>query len=255
MIGLGISHRLSPSITVVPGSESSRAQQFASDEFGPSVLVPILLEGPAKQLHLQGPRLVVALGRRPDVRVMSAWSKGETGASLRPRPGAAMIVASVAQSERAMVDTVQPELERIVAKEIGLRRTAAVATGAAAVMIAAALPFAFSALGDVRQFGIGIAIAVAIAPVIVRPVLLPAAVAVLGRRSRSTTIATVTVFTAMRAARSFQGGRRPIIQPPSLRRPPHGCASRDRSLPPTARSCLDGRSRPAEPRRDGSVRL
>jgi RND superfamily putative drug exporter len=65
----------------------------------------------------------------------------------------------------------------------GLRRTAAVATGAAAVMIAAALPFAFSELGNVRQFGVGIAIAVALDAVIVRPVLLPAAVAVLGRRS------------------------------------------------------------------------
>lgn len=65
----------------------------------------------------------------------------------------------------------------------GLRGTAAVATGAAAVMIAAALPFAFSELGNVRQFGVGIAIAVALDAVIVRPVLLPAAVAVLGRRS------------------------------------------------------------------------
>ena len=37
----------------------------------------------------------------------------------------------------------------------GLRRTAAVATGAAAVMVAAALPFMFSDLINVRQFGVG----------------------------------------------------------------------------------------------------
>ena len=65
----------------------------------------------------------------------------------------------------------------------GLRRTAADATGAAAVMIAAAVPFAFSDMINVRQFGIGIAIAAALDALIVRPVLLPAAVQLLGRWS------------------------------------------------------------------------
>ena len=46
LIGLGVSDSLSPSISVVPGSESSRAQTLSESEFGPSVLVPILLEGP-----------------------------------------------------------------------------------------------------------------------------------------------------------------------------------------------------------------
>ena len=65
----------------------------------------------------------------------------------------------------------------------GLRRTAAVATGAAAVMVAAAVPFMFSDLINVRQFGVGLAIAVLLDALIVRPVLLPAAVYLLGRRS------------------------------------------------------------------------
>ena len=65
----------------------------------------------------------------------------------------------------------------------GLRRTAAVATGAAAVMVAAAVPFMFSDLINVRQFGVGLAIAVVLDALIVRPVLLPAAVHLLGRRS------------------------------------------------------------------------
>jgi RND superfamily putative drug exporter len=114
LIGLGVSNSLSPSIVVVPGSESSRAQQLAEDEFGPSVLVPILLEGPAEQLDRQGPKLVVALDGRADTRVMSAWSAGESGEALRPAPTAAMIVASVARTERAMVDTVQEEIEATV---------------------------------------------------------------------------------------------------------------------------------------------
>ncbi len=117
-IGLGISHRLSPSITVVPGTESSRAAQLAKTEFGPSVLVPILVEGPKAQLDRQGPKLAAALSRRADTRVISAWTRGDTGASLRPRPDAAMIVASVARTERDMVDHVQPQIEAIVAKQV-----------------------------------------------------------------------------------------------------------------------------------------
>ena len=114
LIGLGVSDSLSPSISVVPGSESSRAQTLSDSEFGPSVLVPILLEGPTAQLDRQGPKLVVALGKRGDTRVMSAWSTGESGRALRPRPDAAMIVASVAKSEAQMVKTVQPQIERTV---------------------------------------------------------------------------------------------------------------------------------------------
>jgi len=69
--------------------------------------------------------------------------------------------------------------EAVESLAFGLRRTGAAATGAAAVMVAAALPFAFSELINLRQFGIAIAIAVTLDALIVRPVLLPAAVALL----------------------------------------------------------------------------
>ena len=109
-----MSRSLSPSIVVVPGSESSRAEKLAEDEFGPSVLVPILLEGPAGSSTARG-RSSVARARQAarhagDVRV----ELGETGRALRPAPTAAMIVASVARSERAMVDTVQEQIEGTV---------------------------------------------------------------------------------------------------------------------------------------------
>jgi RND superfamily putative drug exporter len=64
---------------------------------------------------------------------------------------------------------------------IALRATAASATGAGLVMIAALIPFATSDLINVRQFGIGVAVAILLEVVLVRPVLLPAAEAVLGR--------------------------------------------------------------------------
>lgn len=73
LIGLGVSSSMSPSVTVVPGTQSSRAQQLANAQFGPTQLVPILLEGPEAQLNRQGPALVRALDMRAHTRVLSAW--------------------------------------------------------------------------------------------------------------------------------------------------------------------------------------
>jgi RND superfamily putative drug exporter len=64
----------------------------------------------------------------------------------------------------------------------GLRQTAGPATGAALAMVAAVLPFAAADVLTIRQFGLGVAIAVVIDALIVRPVVLPAAAAAIGRR-------------------------------------------------------------------------
>lgn len=117
-IGLGVENRLSPPVVVVPGTEASRAATLAEREFGPSVLVPIMLEGPKAQLDAQGPKLVRDLSKRSDTRVMSAWSTS-VGSALRPNPTAAMIVASVSRSEKKMVNDVQPQIERLVARDVG----------------------------------------------------------------------------------------------------------------------------------------
>jgi len=63
----------------------------------------------------------------------------------------------------------------------GLRQTAAASTGAGLLMVAALIPFSLTDLLNVRALGIGVAFAVLLDVVIVRPVLLPAAEAVLGR--------------------------------------------------------------------------
>jgi RND superfamily putative drug exporter len=117
-IGLGVSSSLSPTIVVVPGSESSRAVHLADSNFGPSVLVPVLLEGPKSQLDRQGPALVRALAARRDTRVLSAWDIGDAGASLRPDATHAMIVASVGQTETAMVGGIQQDIDRVVDQKI-----------------------------------------------------------------------------------------------------------------------------------------
>jgi RND superfamily putative drug exporter len=65
----------------------------------------------------------------------------------------------------------------------GLRRSAWPATGAALTMIAVAIPFMAADLLSVRQFGFGLAAAVLIDSLLVRPVLLPAALSALGARA------------------------------------------------------------------------
>ena len=118
VVGFGVAGSLSPSITVVSGTQSSRAQQLASAQFGPTQLVPILLEGPKPQLDRQGPKLVAALSRRPDTRVLSAWDAGTASAGLRPKPTAAMVVVSVDRPEKDVVRYDEPQIERLVAHEI-----------------------------------------------------------------------------------------------------------------------------------------
>ncbi|HET9104472.1 MAG TPA: MMPL family transporter [Solirubrobacteraceae bacterium] len=117
-IGFGVSGVLSPSITTVPGTQSYRAQRLANAQFGPSQLVPILLEGPRAQLDHQGPALVAALRHRPHARVLSAWDTGTASAGLRPRATAAMIVVAIDRTEKAVVTSDQPQIERLVARQI-----------------------------------------------------------------------------------------------------------------------------------------
>ena len=118
VIGLGVDRSLSPSVTVVPGTQSSRAQQLASAQFGPTQLIPILLEGPKSRLDAQGPKLVAVLTTRPHTRVLSAWDAGTASASLRPRPTAAMIVVSVDRPEQDVVKYDEPQIERLVSRHV-----------------------------------------------------------------------------------------------------------------------------------------
>lgn len=118
LIGLGVSNSMSPSVTIVPGTQSSHAQQLANAQFGPTQLVPILLEGPKAQLDRQGPALVRGLNKRAHTRVLSAWDGGAVTAELRKSPTAAMLVVSVDRSEADAVKYDQPQIERLVSRTI-----------------------------------------------------------------------------------------------------------------------------------------
>jgi putative drug exporter of the RND superfamily len=67
--------------------------------------------------------------------------------------------------------------------EFGVDRTGGVVTGAAAIMISVFLAFGLSDFVVVRQFGIGLAVAVLLDATIVRLVLLPALMRLLGSRT------------------------------------------------------------------------
>ncbi len=70
--------------------------------------------------------------------------------------------------------------ERAVA--VGLRRTARVITGAAAIMMAVFISFAAAPISTVSQLGVGLAVAVALDATVVRILLLPALMLLIGER-------------------------------------------------------------------------
>jgi len=123
-VGSRIGDRFSPSVLVVKGTESARAQDIARSRFGNSVLVPIMLTGPAQQLDAQGPRLVAALRARADTRVLSPWDKTAGSAALRPKPGTATIVTAVERSEKTVANTIQPQIDRTVQRYVAVPVTA-----------------------------------------------------------------------------------------------------------------------------------
>jgi putative drug exporter of the RND superfamily len=118
LIGLGVSGSLSPTIVVVPGTESSRAEHLTTAQFGPTQLVPILLQGPASELNRQGPTLVRELVKRRRTRALSAWDAGAASQGLRPSSTAAMIVVSVDKPEKQVVNYDQPQIEALVKRTI-----------------------------------------------------------------------------------------------------------------------------------------
>jgi len=114
VLGTGIAKHLTPSTLLVPGTPSARAEAMLEHRFGDSVAVTVLLRGPAVEVDRQGPRLVAAFRRERRVRVMSPWDADGAPASLRPRPGAALVVVDFERSDSVALTEVVPGAQRIV---------------------------------------------------------------------------------------------------------------------------------------------
>lgn len=117
VLAVGVGESLSPSVLVAPNTESARAQKLAEERFGPSQLMPVLLQGPSIELRRQGPVLSAALAKQPHTKVLSPWNAPPGTEGLRPNPKAAMLIVSVERSEKRAIEVEQPQIERIVAQK------------------------------------------------------------------------------------------------------------------------------------------
>ncbi len=118
LLGSGIAARLSPASLLVPGTPSARAHAMLDRQFGNSVPVTVLLQGPARAIDRQGPGLAAALRREGRVQVMSPWDPGGAQRSLRPRPSAALIVAGFQRPESEAMSEVVPAAQRVVGENV-----------------------------------------------------------------------------------------------------------------------------------------
>ncbi len=118
LLGMGIVDRLAPTSLQVPGSPSARAEAMLKSQFGESVAVTVLLQGPAGAIDRQGPRLAAALRREGRVKVMSPWESGKQLGALRPRPTAALIVTSFQRPQSEAMSQIVPDAQRVVDENV-----------------------------------------------------------------------------------------------------------------------------------------
>lgn len=116
-LGAGIEDKLKPTTLDIPGTPSSKANDLLREHFGESAPFVILLQGPAKALDRQGPRLIRTLRRDPAVTTLSPWDRGSVG-RLRPNPREAILIADFHVGIDEAVDEAVPHLNRALEAEI-----------------------------------------------------------------------------------------------------------------------------------------
>ncbi|MCA1690629.1 MAG: MMPL family transporter, partial [Actinobacteria bacterium] len=114
VLGLGVQSHLSASTLGVAGSESAREFQLFDQRFGPSVTVPILLEGPSAALDRQGPVLSRALAGLRNARVISPWDRQPGSRQLRPIPTAGLIIVSVDSPPTSSLTSIEPSIRQTI---------------------------------------------------------------------------------------------------------------------------------------------
>ncbi|MDX6589552.1 MAG: putative drug exporter of the superfamily, partial [Solirubrobacterales bacterium] len=116
-IGTGVEGKLDPTTLEVPGTESSRANHLLREHFGDTAPFAILLRGPAAAIDRQGPELVRALRRVPNVTTLSPWDRGSVN-PLRPDPLRALILADFHTDVRTAVNDTVPLLNQILDENV-----------------------------------------------------------------------------------------------------------------------------------------
>jgi len=116
-IGFGVEEKLNPTTLDIPGTDSSRSSELLRGHFGDAMPFAILLRGPEAALDRQGPELIRALRRDPQVTTLSPWDRGNVE-QLRPGPDKALVIADFHVDIEEGVDETVPQLEEILAAEI-----------------------------------------------------------------------------------------------------------------------------------------
>jgi RND superfamily putative drug exporter len=86
LIGTGVEDELRPTSLEIGGTTSARGEALARERFGESSPLAVLLRGPAGAIERQGPRLVAALRREPDLTVVSPWDRAAAARRLPAPP-------------------------------------------------------------------------------------------------------------------------------------------------------------------------
>ena len=118
LLGAGIERKLIVHPSYIPGTQSNRAHEIASREFGSDNPLIVMVRGPRAQVDRQGQALAARLGRLPGVEVVSPWALGASVRGLRPSPRAAVLVVrdeGVDPADvTALVAPVRREVDRTV---------------------------------------------------------------------------------------------------------------------------------------------
>jgi RND superfamily putative drug exporter len=116
-IGTGVEGRLDPTTLSVPGTESARANELLRTHFGDSAPFAILLQGPGPAIDRQGPALIRALRRDPQVTTLSPWDRGAVG-HLRPNPRRALILVDFHVDIKTAVNQTVPLLNETLEEQV-----------------------------------------------------------------------------------------------------------------------------------------
>jgi len=97
----------------IPGSDSSRAAELTQEQFGSTLAMAVLLEGPPRVVEREGPEIVERLERIEGVEVLSPWAQGGARV-LREERGQALLSLQVSRSFREISDETTPAVERVL---------------------------------------------------------------------------------------------------------------------------------------------
>jgi putative drug exporter of the RND superfamily len=97
----------------IPGTNSEHAAKLTEREFGGTIAMAILLQGPPEVVERNGPALVQRLERIEGVQVLSPWAIGGARV-LREPPGEALLTLQVNRPFEEISDETTPAVQEVL---------------------------------------------------------------------------------------------------------------------------------------------